>query len=335
MLRKKLVIMAAVILLQPNAFACSKITHNFGNNQIYTAHTFDFCMDTPVDIVVSPRGMQESGEVATGKNLMWTSKYASIMVREHFGDYSASPLGINQKGLGVHLLYLSSAQFPPYNSKQAGVSLFKFSKYILDNYASVAEVVKNIQHIQIVNFPITLHGMKVAFPAHFAFEDATGDSAVIEYIDGKLKIYHGKQYSVMTNEPRYDLQLANLAKYQRESSLYTANNLPGGAYSANRFIRAYYYNANLPTKPDRTRTPVAYMFSLINGVSSPYYANYSQNCGFDASGIASEDTWPTKWSAVLDNKNAILYFHNNSGESTLTVKLNDYDLNRGKAIVIN
>jgi hypothetical protein len=35
MLRRNLAFMFAAILLEPNAFASSKITHDFGNNQIY------------------------------------------------------------------------------------------------------------------------------------------------------------------------------------------------------------------------------------------------------------------------------------------------------------
>ena len=331
----KLLIASSLAVGVNNAFACSKITHNFGESQVLTAHVFDFCMDTPVDIAISPRGMKESGNIIDGRSVHWISKYGSITVREHFGESTiASPLGMNEKGLAVHLLYLSSAEFPEYNHKKRGVNLFNFTKYILDNYASVDEVVDNFAKIQIANYPINIHGMKVKFPAHFAFDDASGDSAVIEYIDGKLKIYHGKQYGVMTNEPHYDLQLKNLAKYQAESTQYNANNLPGGAYSSNRFIRAYYYDTHLPNTPDKNRTSVSYMFSLIQGVSSPYFANYPQKCGFDSNGLASEDTWPSKWSAVLDHQHRIMYFHDNADINTVKISLNSYNLNKGEAVII-
>ena len=42
---------------------------------------------------------------------------------------------------------------------------------------------------------------------HLAIEDASGDSAVIEFVKGVQKIYHGKQYHIMTNDPAYDEQL--------------------------------------------------------------------------------------------------------------------------------
>jgi choloylglycine hydrolase len=43
---------------------------------------------------------------------------------------------------------------------------------------------------------------------HLSLSDATGDSAILEYINGKLVIHHGSQYRVMTNSPTFDQQLA-------------------------------------------------------------------------------------------------------------------------------
>ena len=51
---------------------------------------------------------------------------------------------------------------------------------------------------------------------HLVVSDATGDSAVFEYVDGKLVIHHGKQYKVMTNSPTYDKQLA-IMEYWKEA----------------------------------------------------------------------------------------------------------------------
>lgn len=43
---------------------------------------------------------------------------------------------------------------------------------------------------------------------HLAYTDETGNTAVLEYLDGKLSIHEGKEYRVMTNSPRYEYQLA-------------------------------------------------------------------------------------------------------------------------------
>ena len=54
--------------------------------------------------------------------------------------------------------------------------------------------------------------------------DATGDSAIFEYIDGKLVVHHGKQYSVMTNDPPYDQQLALNGYWQEVGGASVAGN---------------------------------------------------------------------------------------------------------------
>jgi len=51
--------------------------------------------------------------------------------------------------------------------------------------------------------PFRLVSMKLPNGAgaqlHLAISDPTGDSALFEYLDGKLLIHHGRQYQVMTN----------------------------------------------------------------------------------------------------------------------------------------
>ncbi len=43
---------------------------------------------------------------------------------------------------------------------------------------------------------------------HLSISDASGDSAIFEYLDGKLVIHHGREYQVMTNAPPFSEQLA-------------------------------------------------------------------------------------------------------------------------------
>ncbi|NWK73595.1 linear amide C-N hydrolase [Acinetobacter sp. SwsAc6] len=43
---------------------------------------------------------------------------------------------------------------------------------------------------------------------HLSLSDATGDSAIIEYLAGKQVIHHDASYQVMTNSPIFDQQLA-------------------------------------------------------------------------------------------------------------------------------
>lgn len=51
---------------------------------------------------------------------------------------------------------------------------------------------------------------------HLAMSDASGDSAVFEYVKGKLVIHHDKQYKVMTNFSTHDQQLS-IMDYRKET----------------------------------------------------------------------------------------------------------------------
>ena len=83
--------------------------------------------------------------------------------------------GINEKGLVANLLYLADADF----GKAA---------------------------------PTLPTGD--AGSVHLSISDPTGDSAIFEYVGGKLVIHHGRQYVVMTNEPPFEQQLALNAYWQ-------------------------------------------------------------------------------------------------------------------------
>ncbi len=60
--------------------------------------------------------------------------------------------------------------------------------------------------------PVT-RGQK-QWPLHLAISDAQGNSAIIEFVDGKAVIHHGKEFTVMANEPPLGIQLQNLRKYK-------------------------------------------------------------------------------------------------------------------------
>jgi penicillin V acylase-like amidase (Ntn superfamily) len=117
---------------------------------------------------------------------------------------------------------------------------------------------------------VEAHGHKAT--VHLAIEDASGDSAIIEYIDGKPVIHHGRQYQIMTNDPPYEEQLALLKKrdYSKPSMDMP---LPGNVNAVDRFQRAAYYKAVL-AEPRNEREAVAGVLAIVRNVSVPFGAPY-------------------------------------------------------------
>jgi choloylglycine hydrolase len=179
---------------------------------------------------------------------------------------AATADGMNEKGLVANLLYLSESDYgkPVPGDKRLPISISVWTQYVLDNYATVAEAVEALRtepfHVVPVASPDGAAGT-----VHLAISDSTGDSAVFEYVDGKLVIHHGRQYQVMTNSPVYDQQLA-LNEYWKQIGGTTM--LPGTNRAADRFVRASFYINAIPKTANNTEA-VASAFSVIRNTSVP------------------------------------------------------------------
>ncbi|MDE4970052.1 linear amide C-N hydrolase, partial [Francisella tularensis] len=77
--------------------------------------------------------------------------------------------------------------------------------------------------------PIEINGKESNIPVHYMDEYKTGDSALIEYINGKLTVHRNDK--AISNEPSYDEQQKILRQAQG-LGFYNIVKLPGGAHSA-------------------------------------------------------------------------------------------------------
>ena len=100
--------------------ACSRILWNTNSQAVVTARTMDLYMDDKPRLVYLPRGIARRGANVDGA-ARWTSKYASIAVT---GMDAASDDGLNEAGLGAHLLYLHGSEHEPADPRPAVSNLF-------------------------------------------------------------------------------------------------------------------------------------------------------------------------------------------------------------------
>ena len=94
------------------------------------------------------------------------------------------------------------------DDKQPALSISLWAQYVLDNYATVEEAVADLEKNPLVVATDNVPGQDRLATLHLSLSDASGDSAIIEYIDGKQVIHHNRKYQVMTNSPIYEKQLA-------------------------------------------------------------------------------------------------------------------------------
>ena len=306
--------------------ACTRALYVAKDGTVIVGRSMDWGEDMHSNMWVLPRGMKRDGR--GGKNTVsWESKYGSLIVSAY--DIGTAE-GMNEKGLVVNELALVESDYgkPPEGSKV--ISLSTWPQYVLDNFATVAEAVADLRK---ENFRVQTVVLGTGRPAnmHLVISDATGDSAVFEYVEGKLVIHHGKQYRVVTNSPTYDKQLAIMEYWKDAGGI--SKSLPGTSRAADRFVRASFlldilpgvvsptYISGTPEKSFKFQAPMA-VLSLMRSVGTPL-------------GFANEEQpWvsSTIWRTVSDSTNRVVIFDSALTPATFWVKLDELDLRPGAPV---
>lgn len=296
--------------------ACTRAVYKGPNNTVLTGRSMDFSLEIPANHWVFPRGMKRSGEV--GKNsIEWVSKYGSLGISSW--DISIAE-GMNEKGLNANMLWLVESQYPTFDIKgnKKGLAISLWAQYVLDNFATVKEAVDELRKESFSVVSDFIPGTNKFTTVHLSISDASGDNAIFEYIKGKLIIHHSADYTIMTNDPPYEQQLA-IAKYW--SNIPGKAFLPGSVTAADRFARASFYINAIP-QTDDIRIGVASVMSVIRNVSVPY--------GFEIEGFPNLST--TRWRTVADHKNLVYYFETALTPNTFWVDMTKFDFSVGAPV---
>lgn len=226
-----LMAIASCLLIAQTSEACTRVVYLGPDGNVITARSMDWKVDVGTNLWILPRGIARTGE-AGSNSAHWTSKYGSVIATGY--DISTTD-GMNEKGLVANVLWLVESQYPKPDSSKPMLAISIWAQYVLDNFATVAEAIDALQGEPFTVVTASVPGEERLATLHLSMSDATGDSAIIEYIDGKQVIHHDRKYQVMTNSPAFDKQLA-LDEYWR--SIGGAVMLPGTNRAADRFARA-------------------------------------------------------------------------------------------------
>jgi len=293
------------LVAAPPARACTRIVYHGLNDGVITARSMDWKTDIGTNLWIFPRGMTRSGEVCPN-TLRWTSKYGSVIATAHD---SATTDGMNEAGLVANVLWLAESDYPKYDGKKPGLSIGVWAQYALDNFATVNEAVAALEKEPFTLVTDNVPGMDILATLHLSLSDASGDSAIFEYIGGELVIHHNRAYQVMTNSPIFERQLA-LDAYWKEIG--GATMLPGTTRPADRFARASYYINAIQKQADPDKA-VAAVFSVIRNASAPY--------GLTSPKPGEPNVASTLWRSVADHKRKIYYFESALAPNTFWVDL--------------
>ncbi|ATD68788.1 choloylglycine hydrolase [Luteimonas chenhongjianii] len=297
----------AATALPPVAQACSRLVYLGADDQVVTARSMDWDAEMPTNLWAFPRGMQRSGEVGPN-SIRWTSRYGSVIAATY---ENSTADGMNEAGLVANALWLEESSYPAFEGSRPGLSIAAWAQYVLDNFATVQEAVQALQAEPFILVSGKLPGLGGVATVHLSLSDAGGDSAIIEYVDGRQTIHHSRAYQVMTNSPAFEKQLAMQEYWQEIGGTVF---LPGTSRAADRFARASFYVRTIPKTPNPVKT-IASVFSVIRNVSVPFGISSP-----DEPNIAS-----TRWRTVSDHKRRRYFFESAITPNVFWVDVTQFD----------
>ncbi|WP_240804558.1 linear amide C-N hydrolase [Qingshengfaniella alkalisoli] len=294
------------------ADACTRFVYLGADEQIITARSMDWKSDIGTNLWVFPRGMERNGEAGLN-SIEWTSKYGSVK----YGSVIASAYdlattdGMNEAGLVANILWLVESDYPEFDGSQTGLSIAAWAQYVLDNFATVQETVAALEAEPFTIVTDAVPGEDRLATLHLSISDKTGDSAIVEYINGEQVIHHSREYQVMTNSPIFEQQLA-LESYWRQIGGTVM--LPGTNRASDRFARASFYVNAIPKTENPIET-IASVFGVIRNASVPFGITTP-----DEPNISS-----TRWRTVADHKRLLYFFESALTPNTFWVDLKKFD----------
>lgn len=297
------------------ASACTRVVYLGENQDVITARSMDWQSDIATNLWVLPRGIARNGQ-AGSDSIHWKAKYGSVVASGF--DISTTD-GLNEAGLSANLLWLVESEYPAQRGRKPGLAISLWAQYMLDNFATVAEAVAALEREPYALVTDDLPGESRQATLHLALSDASGDSAIVEYIGGKQVIHHDRAYQVMTNSPVFNQQLALNTYWQQIGGTVM---LPGTNRSADRFARASFYINAIPKSEDPV-VALASVFSVIRNVSVPYGITTP-----DQPNISS-----TRWRTVADHKRRLYFFESALTPNTFWVDLNKVDFAVGAQVL--
>src|SRR3989449_4947632 len=246
------------------------------------AYNYDF--HPPEGLVLVNKRDTKKMSALRRQGATWTARYGSVTFNQFGRDNPMTAR--NRKSPMPPEVWRADTGFPPADSRPA-IGILEWIQYNLDRHASVAEVLADAEGVRPMS-RVTIH---------YLVADATGDSAAIEFLDGKLVVHRGAAMPVraLANSTYAD----SVAAFERARS---KGEVPTSVSSLDRFVRA----AMLAGQANAD--PIARGFEILASVAQPYF---------------------TRWSVVYDLSAGEVYFRTEGNRAIRRFALAGFDFSCG------
>ena len=174
-------------------------------------------------IVVNKRDMTKVA-ISLDTPIKWTSKFGSVSFNQYGREFPCG--GMNEKGVTIAVLWLSSTQYETPDERPS-INPLQWVQYQLDTAASLQDVIDSQKRVRVRRF--------IGAMLHYFVADKSGKCAVIEFIDGKRVVYSGKSLpgAALANST-YNDSVSHLQQYKEFGGDVAAK----GFRHARRFVNA-------------------------------------------------------------------------------------------------
>lgn len=261
------------------------------NGEVLFGKNYDWMIGDGL-LFVNKRGVEKTAMAEAAPNpAKWISQYGSVTFNQYGRENPSG--GMNEKGLVIELMWLDDTQYPKADERPT-VGTLEWIQYQLDNSATVQEVIQNAEKIRIAS------EVKI----HYLVNDKQGNSATVEFIDGKLVAHTSDK-----------LPLTALANDTYEKSLNYSKNTPAektkSESSFDRFTRAADKSKTFADKSKSEEEAVKYAFDILKNVEQKGY---------------------TQWSIVYDQQRGKIHFRSLKSQSIKTVDTKTFDYACGSSV---
>ncbi|MPY24400.1 linear amide C-N hydrolase [Shewanella sp. YLB-07] len=266
------------------AQACTTAVYNNGDAHL-TVRTMDWFGHDDAVVVGTGVGMVHTYSETDG--LKTPAKYAAMKIESFTPGLVAEAM--NEEGLEARILYLSTdagTQFAEDRPDVKNVDAASVPRWAVDNFATVADVINALDEVDVIPTEVcdlpNHEGECLYPPVHYQFTDAQGNTAVVEFIDGKMQAYTEDGSAYMSNDPEFSVHLILDAEATEAGSTIRAYD---------RRLRAKSVIADMYA---RDVTDNAQAKASIKAVGATVFAGYDQVDPY------VNNVFPTLWTIYTD-----------------------------------
>ncbi|NGX26387.1 MAG: Choloylglycine hydrolase [Chlamydiae bacterium] len=294
--------------------ACTDFVIKARDGSLVNGRSMEFGTDLHSELIIFPKGLHQQSTLPNGKKGMsWKVKYAYIGMNAFGLEFLSD--GMNEKGLSIGALWFPETKYPSIKGSATDkmISLMDLENWLLGSFTTIQEVKRALSEVEI--WPQEIPQINEVPPLHFALHDASGASMVVEFVEGKMKIYDN-HVAVLTNSPAFPWHVTNLRNYISLSAMNVAPidldgsvlsptgqgsgllGIPGDWTPPSRFVRIAIFK-NFVNQAQDAEKNANLAFHLLNTVDIPYGAirdKKEQNYDY------------TQWVIVKDLTNRKIYW---------------------------